>query len=239
MHDTAMEIGCLFFALYGAPGQRILDLGARDVNGSLRTGAPAGATYVGVDLEPGPGVDVVLEDAYHLPFARSEFDLVVSSSCFEHDPMFWLTFLELVRVTKPGGYLYISAPSNGNYHCYPTDNWRFYPDAGLSLEAWTRRRRLKVRLVESFIAARRRDVWNDCVMVFCRGEEKADRPRIVDRLKGATNVRRAGAMGELANRAETTEDQRLIAALTEEIRVRERRIAELEAMLRAAGTLPG
>jgi hypothetical protein len=33
----------------------ILDVGARNVNGTLRTVAPAAAEYIGIDLEAGPG----------------------------------------------------------------------------------------------------------------------------------------------------------------------------------------
>ena len=90
-----------------------------------------------------------------------------STSCFEHNQMFWLAFTEMVRVVKPGGHVYINAPSNGTYHAYPYDNWRFYPDASLALVAWAKRQGMDVALIESFVA-RKKAVWNDCVMVFQR-----------------------------------------------------------------------
>jgi len=40
---------------------------------------------------------------------------------FEHDVMFWESFLELVRVLRPGGLLYLNAPSNTAFHRYPLD----------------------------------------------------------------------------------------------------------------------
>src|SRR6478672_10719054 len=49
---------------------RVVDIGSYDVNGSYRTlfGNPAWS-YQGVDLEAGPGVDIVLKSPYCLPFA--------------------------------------------------------------------------------------------------------------------------------------------------------------------------
>lgn len=38
----------------------VLEVGARDVNGSARRLAPPGLEWVGVDLRPGPGVDLVV-----------------------------------------------------------------------------------------------------------------------------------------------------------------------------------
>ena len=43
--------------------------------------------------------------------------------------MFWVTFAEMARVVKAGGFVYISVPVNGPVHRHPMDCWRFYPDA--------------------------------------------------------------------------------------------------------------
>jgi hypothetical protein len=99
-----------------------LEVGSQNVNGTLRDFIPLEGEYVGIDVNHGPGVDIVLTDPYEFPFAHDHFDPVISSSCFEHDQMFWLTFLEMVRVVKPRGHIYINAPSNGSYHRYPVDN---------------------------------------------------------------------------------------------------------------------
>ena len=171
MHDTAMDIGQAFFSSYlgRKTGGKILDLGGMDVNGSLREVAPSGWDYISADLTPGPGVDVVLNDASGLPFATHEFDAVVSSSCFEHNPFFWLTFNKMCRVTREGGYVYINAPSNGAYHRYPQDCWRFYPDAGPALTEWAQRSGHPVTLCESFVASAGKDKWNDFVCVLRKG----------------------------------------------------------------------
>ena len=167
MHDTAYETGGLFFKYYWQENYRnILEIGSMNVNGSLRDFCPDGATYIGVDLEAGNGVDVVVDDPTQLPFNSQSFDVIVSSSCFEHDKLFWVTFLELCRLLRPGGVLYVNAPSNGLFHRYPLDCWRFYPDAGDALAQWAVRNGIPLRLVESFVGGRKADIWNDCVMVF-------------------------------------------------------------------------
>ncbi len=192
MHPSAMVLGEAFFKLYAAPDvRRILDVGARDVNGSLRSFCPVGSAYVGVDLEAGAGVDTVLTDPYAFPFPDNHFDLVVSTSCFEHNQFFWLGFLEQMRVTRPGGFVYINAPSNGAYHGYPFDNWRFYPDAALALQAWALRSGVYAVAIESFIAPQLDSIWSDCVMIFQKSSEpKPPQPLLHEGFPGAYNIRR-------------------------------------------------
>lgn len=106
-----------------------IDIGSYDVNGSYRTlfDSP-NWRYTGVDLEKGPGVDVVLTSPYRFPFASRSVDVIVSGQAFEHVEYFWMTWLEMIRVLKPGGLIFLIAPSRGPEHRYPQDCWRFYPD---------------------------------------------------------------------------------------------------------------
>ncbi len=209
MHDTADAIGRLFLEAYWRPEfQRILDVGAYDVNGSLRRHKPDGAEWVGIDLAAGPGVDIVLKDAWSYPFPDASFDVVVSTSTFEHDRLFWLTFLEMCRVLKPGGFIYINAPSNGNYHTYPLDCWRFYPDAGVALEAWAQRMGRPIHLIESFVAPRIADHWNDFVLVFSTARAIPSSSPVADRIPDAYNVR-AGSAGPIRRHSVETEDMRI------------------------------
>ena len=78
MHTSSMENMRRCVDWYGTSDGKIVDLGAMNVNGSYRQLFPGG-DYFGVDLEPGPGVDVVLSDVYHLPFEDSSVDLVLSA----------------------------------------------------------------------------------------------------------------------------------------------------------------
>jgi SAM-dependent methyltransferase len=170
MHISAMNYAKLFFDTYFTKDDTpvIVDVGSQDVNGSLRIVAPPNCRYIGLDFAPGKGVDLILEDPYQFPLEDGVADAVVSSSCLEHSQMFWLTVLEAFRILKPGGLLYINVPSNGSYHRYPTDNWRFYPDAGIALNTWLKRSGHNSTLLESFIGRQDRDQWNDFVAVFLK-----------------------------------------------------------------------
>jgi SAM-dependent methyltransferase len=177
MHDTAMRTGAAFFESYGKlfANPSILDVGSMDVNGTLRSVAPEGSSYTGIDLSSGPSVDRVVAAGETFPFADESFDLAVSTSCFEHDPMFWVTFVEMARVTRPGGFLYISAPSNGPYHGYPGDCWRFYADAAVALATWAKRNDQPIELIETFMMPPQNDIWIDNVMIFGKAPVPTDR----------------------------------------------------------------
>ena len=109
---------------------KIVDIGSFDVNGSYKPFFDRDSWhYVGVDLIPGPNVDVALASPYRLPFDSYSVDVIVSGQAFEHIEFFWLTWLEMVRVLKPGGLIFLLAPSRGYEHRHPQDCWRFYPDS--------------------------------------------------------------------------------------------------------------
>jgi len=164
LHQTAYEAGRKFFEQFGKDGDVIVEIGSRDVNGSLRDHCPPNGYWVGVDSEEGPGVDLLTTSTLNTGTA----DLAVSSSCFEHDPCFWETFLEMARITKVGGHIYINAPSNGPVHRYPVDCWRFYPDAGQALATWATRMSFPVELIGCAVNEPYGDVWADFCAVFKR-----------------------------------------------------------------------
>jgi SAM-dependent methyltransferase len=172
MHDTAMEYGKIFFDTYigNSKALTVVDIGSQDVNGSLKSVMPANNNYIGVDFVKAKGVDVVITNPYNLPFENESVDVVVSSSCFEHSEFFWLLFNEILRILKPTGILYINSPSNGSFHRYPVDCWRFYPDSGIALQNWGNISGYQCALLESFIGIRKKEVWNDFVAVFIKDQ---------------------------------------------------------------------
>lgn len=177
MHQTAMRNGARFFDVYvkKITAPTIVEIGARNVNGSLRSIVPEQVKYVGVDLVAAPSVDVVLEDPYKLPFEDNSIDAVVCSSCFEHAEFFWETFLEIQRVLKPDGLFYMNAPSNGDFHRYPVDCWRFYPDSGVALARWAQRKGYRTTLLESYTGRQEDDIWADQICIFVKDSSMASR----------------------------------------------------------------
>ncbi len=177
MHPSAMVNAHRFLETYYPDGSlkgttTVLDIGAQDVNGSLKQLMRPPLEYVGVDFVAGKGVDVVLADPYTLPFPDASADIVMCSSCFEHSEMFWVLFVEIMRVLKPSGLLYLNVPSNGQFHRYPVDCWRFYPDSGGAMVTWAKRCGYRPMLLESYISDQFRDTWNDFVAVFLKDETR-------------------------------------------------------------------
>lgn len=167
MHKSANDTAKLFFEMYwDSSFSNILEIGSFNVNGTLRDHQPHGSQWVGVDIEAGPGVDLVVTSTGSLPFPDKSFDIIVASSVFEHDPFFWNTFKEMVRLVSDKGFIYVNAPSNGSFHRYPLDAFRFYPDAGRALCDWGRKIRPELRLIESFITPQIEDIWNDFCAIF-------------------------------------------------------------------------
>jgi len=155
MHPNAMKQGKLFFDTYCVSDDLVVgEIGSYDVNGSLRSLiGDRCKQYIGFDFSQGPGVDIVLDDPYILPVADNTFDVLVTTSCFEHSEMFWLTFLEGLRVLKPSGIFYINVPSSWmGYHRFPVDCWRFYPDSAKALETWANRNDIPAMVLESYVA---------------------------------------------------------------------------------------
>lgn len=111
----------------------VLELGARNVTGSThRHLFPGAESYIGVDIHPGEGVDLVA-DAHRLSsfVAPATVDAVFSVSVFEHLVYPWRAVLEINRVLKPGGLVYVSTHPTWPAHELPWDFWRF-PAAGLA-----------------------------------------------------------------------------------------------------------
>jgi len=113
-------------------GRRVLEVGSRDVNGTVRPFLTSlGARdYVGVDMEPGPGVDRLCDVAdLAKEFASDPFEVVVTTEMLEHVRNWRIAIGNLKRVVAPGGLLVITTRSFGfPYHGFPGDYWRYELD---------------------------------------------------------------------------------------------------------------
>jgi hypothetical protein len=112
------------------PG-RVLEIGSKDITGSVQGFFSDASEYIGTDMERGFGVDVII-NAHDLlkKYKKESFDLVLCHEMLEHDNKFWLTVNIMQSLVKKSGYLLVSAPTFGfPLHRHPKDYFRFGEDA--------------------------------------------------------------------------------------------------------------
>jgi SAM-dependent methyltransferase len=111
-------------------GKRILEVGARGygVRQLLESWGPA--QYIGVDVAPGPGVDVVRPIEEVAPDSvGGAFDLVVATEMLEHSRDWQAAISSMKRLCRGGGLLLLTTRSRGfPFHAPPHDFWRFEPE---------------------------------------------------------------------------------------------------------------
>ncbi|NBO12666.1 MAG: class I SAM-dependent methyltransferase [Betaproteobacteria bacterium] len=219
MHPTAKSNCEGFYRIYGSKicgtsTAKVVEIGSQDLNGNLREVFPQHTNYIGVDFSPGKGVDIIIEDPYQLPFEDESVDIVLSSSCLEHSEMFWLVFIEMIRILKPHGLCYLNVPANGGFHRHPVDCWRFYPDSGNALVTWSKRNGFSPALMESYTSTQHGDLWNDFVAVFLKDENLVERypDRITKSLTGFYNGCQFGSK-EIYKPQGPSEDQLKLLAI--------------------------
>lgn len=115
------------------PGLKVLDAGSgRLPEQTLRSDILAtGATLHTLDFCAGEGVDFV-GDVSALPFDANSYDIVLSTQVLEHvqDPE--RVCVEMARVLKPGGHLFLTTPQSSPIHNEPFNYFNF-THYGLSL----------------------------------------------------------------------------------------------------------
>lgn len=109
-------------------GVDVLEAGSYDVNGSARSLIePRCHTYVGIDIEEGPGVDVVIPAENLIENGWEDaFDVVITTEMLEHVEDWRTVINNLKRVTTYEGLMVITTRSIGfGYHGFPSDFWRY------------------------------------------------------------------------------------------------------------------
>ena len=110
-------------------GKTVLEVGSYNVNGSVRPLVENLHTknYLGIDLQNGPGVDLVLPAEKLIEeFGPERFDAVISTETIEHIIDWRIILGNIKTVLKEGGYIYLSVPTVGcGYHAFPIDCWRY------------------------------------------------------------------------------------------------------------------
>jgi SAM-dependent methyltransferase len=88
--------------------------------------------YVGVDMQEGTGVDVVLDftdkfETIYEQLSGRRFGTIFCMSVMEHCDQPFKMAENLTCLLKPGGKLCLSVPFAWKYHGFPSDYWRFTP----------------------------------------------------------------------------------------------------------------
>lgn len=96
---------------------RVLDLGGRNVNGSLRELFP-NATYLALDIAVGPGVDIVADAATWTPTRL--FDVVLCTEVFEHTPV-WPQIVGTAFAALVFGGLFVATMAGPNRPAHGAD----------------------------------------------------------------------------------------------------------------------
>jgi SAM-dependent methyltransferase len=127
-------------------GARVLDLGCGA--GSFPVAALP-LRVVRVDLQPKPGAPggvLVAADSGDLPFAARTFDAVVANHSLEHFPELDRALVEIGRVIRPEGALYVSVPDSTTI----TDRvYRWIAAGGGHVNAFTSATELAARISQA------------------------------------------------------------------------------------------
>ena len=91
-----------------------------------------GKKYFGADMRPGPGVDLVL-NLHNINLPSESAGTVILMDTLEHVEYPRKAIEEVYRILKPNGILITSSVMNFPIHDYPSDYWRFTPEAFRSL----------------------------------------------------------------------------------------------------------
>jgi len=131
------HISCILFGVNhlskgDIENKSVLDVGSYNYNGNFSEIVKRlnPAKFIGIDMLPGPGVDIVClgEDAVKT-FGKESFDVVIASELMEHARNWREVISNLKNVCKPGGLLLITTRSYGfKIHGYPNDYWRYEID---------------------------------------------------------------------------------------------------------------
>ena len=127
MHTSVLDFGSRLLPAE-ITGKWVLEVGAQNINGSLRgyVEALGPSHYYGVDVVDGPGVDVIC-DASDLVecFGLESFDLVICTEMLEHCQEWQAALSNMKRVCRPGGLILLTVRGPGFPRHHPPDCWRF------------------------------------------------------------------------------------------------------------------
>lgn len=110
------------------PWKRVLEIGSKNLNGSVRPMFDC-VDYIGVDISPGAGVDIVADGVSFYDDKR--FDCVVCCEVFEHTPEWHLIIANAFENLREGGTFIVTAaapnrPEHSAVDGGPLEDGEFY-----------------------------------------------------------------------------------------------------------------
>ena len=89
--------------------------------------------YVGIDMEKGQGVDIVLDLTKEFEEVKNTlgdelFGTIFCLSILEHCEQPFKMAKNMISLLKDNGQIVVSAPFSWKIHSYPNDYWRFTPE---------------------------------------------------------------------------------------------------------------
>lgn len=109
MHTAARKFVERSLLDYGDVTGDVVEFGSRDANGGVRDLFPHAQSYLGIDIAPGPGVDLAMDASQWRP--TRAYACVVSTETFEHT-MKWPQLLRLgAEALAPDGIMIITCAS--------------------------------------------------------------------------------------------------------------------------------
>src|SRR6478736_5285158 len=105
--------------------QRVLEVGSYNINGTIRDLFAEVIDYTGLDLGPGPGVDIVSDiNDYDDP---DGYNVVISMEMLEHCKEWEKALLKMYKLTKSGGLFVLTCAGparheHGTHRTTPQDS---------------------------------------------------------------------------------------------------------------------
>jgi len=89
----------------------VLEVGSLFINGTVKEFF-TNCNYVGIDLDSGPNVDLVV-GGHEYDAPENSFNTIISCECFEHNPFWVQTFANMIRMCKSNGLIIVTCATTG------------------------------------------------------------------------------------------------------------------------------